>query len=143
MAHALLNLGSKRLGNTMIDALFNQPNYVAAKRMLDATALRFEAVASNLANVETPGYRRIHVPTSFANELQQAIASGNPQEIAALRPRLEEDRDAVARRPDGNTVDLEGEMLQLYRTSVEHAAQTQFVTGNLLKLRYAITGRQG
>jgi len=43
----------------MIDGLFNQTNYVAAKKMLDATALRHEAIASNLANLETPRYKRV------------------------------------------------------------------------------------
>ena len=38
----------------MIDALFSQSNYLAAKKMLDASVLRHEAIASNLANLETP-----------------------------------------------------------------------------------------
>ena len=29
----------------MIDALFNEPNYLAAKKLTDATALRFRASA--------------------------------------------------------------------------------------------------
>ena len=29
----------------MIDALFNEPNYLAAKKLMDATALRFRASA--------------------------------------------------------------------------------------------------
>ena len=37
----------------MIDALFNQPNFLAAKRLLDATALRHEAITSNLGHLET------------------------------------------------------------------------------------------
>jgi flagellar basal-body rod protein FlgB len=46
----------------MISALFSQPNYVGAKKMLDATVLRHEAIASNLANIETPNYKRMDVP---------------------------------------------------------------------------------
>jgi len=45
----------------MIDALFADSYYTAAKKMLDVTALRHEAIASNLANVETPGYKRLDV----------------------------------------------------------------------------------
>jgi flagellar basal-body rod protein FlgB len=49
----------------MIEALFNQPDYLAAKKTLDAVALRHEAIASNIANVETPGYRRIDLATHW------------------------------------------------------------------------------
>jgi len=45
----------------MINALFNQPSYIATKVSLDVTALRHEAIASNMANIETPGYKRIDV----------------------------------------------------------------------------------
>ena len=45
----------------MIEALFNQPNYQATKKLLDVSVLRHEALASNLANLETPNYKRIDV----------------------------------------------------------------------------------
>ena len=61
----------------MIDALFNQPTYVAAKKMLDVTVLRQEAIASNLANLETPNYKRLDVAPSFEAQLSQAVASGD------------------------------------------------------------------
>ena len=50
----------------MIDALFSQTNYAATKKMLDATALQYEAIASNLNNIEKPGYKRIDLDSSFA-----------------------------------------------------------------------------
>jgi len=59
----------------MIDALFNQPNYLAAKKMLDVTVLRHEAIASNLANVEVPNYKRLDVSPSFESQLAQAVAT--------------------------------------------------------------------
>jgi flagellar basal-body rod protein FlgB len=43
----------------MIEALFNQPNYLAAKKTLDAVVLRQQAIANNIANLETPGYKRV------------------------------------------------------------------------------------
>ena len=36
----------------MIEAIFSQPAYAATKKLMDATALRHEAIASNLANIE-------------------------------------------------------------------------------------------
>ncbi|MBL9137207.1 MAG: hypothetical protein JNK85_15145 [Verrucomicrobiales bacterium] len=127
----------------MIDALFNQPNLLAAKRLLDATALRHEAIASNLAHLETPGYKRVDLAPAFESELKQAIDSRNVGRLQSMAPRLEEDRTAIAQRRDGNTVDLESELVRLNRNGVEHAVETQLVTGALLKLRLAITGRAG
>ena len=95
----------------MIDALFNQTNYQATKKLLDATALRHEAIASNLANLETPGYRRVDVAPSFSAELQQALKSGSADRLASLRPALALDPDAIASNRDGNSVQLETEML--------------------------------
>lgn len=125
----------------MIEGLFNQTNYVAAKKMLDATALRHEAIASNLANLETPHYKRIDVAPTFASELQQAVASKEPAKIGNLQPQLAVDPTAVATRKDGNTVQLEAELLKLNQNFMEHQLETQLVSGALLKLRLAITGR--
>lgn len=125
----------------MIDALFSQTNYIAAKKMLDVTALRHEAIAGNIANVETPQYKRIDVSPSFVNELQRAIASRDPGQIQAMRARVEPDPTATSGGLDGNTVQLEDELLKLQQNSVAHTLETQLVTGTLLRLRLAITGK--
>ncbi|HXJ55502.1 MAG TPA: flagellar basal body rod protein FlgB [Verrucomicrobiae bacterium] len=125
----------------MIEGLFNQSGYVGAKKMLDLSALRHEAIASNLANLETPHYRRVDVDPNFSAQLQQAVASRDPQRIAALEPELVPDLNAVGHRKDGNTVELESELLKLNQNFMEHQMETQLITGALLKLRLAITGR--
>lgn len=125
----------------MIDALFNQTNYVAAKKGLDVIALRQEAIAGNIANLETPGYQRLDVAPSFNTELERACASGDARSIAALRPTLAPDATAVALGPDGNTVNLESELLQSNKNYLAHTLETQLVTGSLLRLKLAITGK--
>jgi len=125
----------------MITALFDQPNYLAAKKMLDATVLRHEAIASNIANLETPHYKRLEVARSFTTELREALASKSTARIASLRPHLAVDETAVSPNRDGNTVQLENELLQLNQNFVEHSLETQLITGALLRLKLAITGR--
>lgn len=125
----------------MIEALFNQSQYVAAKRMMDFTALRHEAVASNLANLETPNYKRVDVAPVFRTELQQAIAAGETKRVRSLRPQLQVDPTATARNRDGNTVRFEEELTQFNQNVLEHSVETHMVTNALLKLRLAITGR--
>ena len=125
----------------MIDALFNSPNYVATKKMLDVTALRAEAISANLANVSRPNYKRVDVAPSFDAEMRSAVQNGTPESIASLTPKLAIDENAEANDRDGNTVQLEDEMLAMNENSLAHATETQMLTGAMLRLRLAITGR--
>ena len=125
----------------MIDALFNQTYYTAAKKMLDATVLRHEAIASNLANLETPNYKRLDVAQSFSTQLKQAMGSDDSAQISALHPKLEVDPTAVAQSRDGNTVQLESELANLQQNTVAHAVETQMITSQMVRLRLAITGK--
>lgn len=125
----------------MIEAIFNQPNYLAAKKTLDAVALRQEAIANNIANLETPGYKRMDIAPAFQAELERAISAGDPQQISNLKPTLAADPNAVASSRDGNTVHLEQELMQMNQNAVTHTLETQLVSSMLQRMRMAITGR--
>ena len=125
----------------MIDALFNDSNYVAAKKMMDATVLRHEAIASNLANIDTPNYKRLDVDASFSAELKQALASGSVDQLTVLQPKLAVDTSAVAQSRDGNTVNLETELANLQQNGLAHGLETQLINYTLQHLQTAITGR--
>ena len=125
----------------MIEALFNQPNYLAAKKTLDAVVLRQDAIANNIANLETPGYKRVDLAPSFEMELERACASGDPEEINSLKPTLTIDPTAIPSSRDGNSVHLESELLQLSENEVEHSLETQLISGMLQRMQMAITGK--
>jgi flagellar basal-body rod protein FlgB len=125
----------------MIDALFSDSNYVTAKKMLDVSLLRHEAIASNLANIETPNYKRIDVAPAFESQLQAAISTGNTASITGMQPQLAVDTSAVTNRADGNTVQLESEMLKLNQNTLENSVETQLVIESLTRMRMAVTGR--
>lgn len=125
----------------MIEGLFNQTNYVATKKMMDATILRQEALASNIGNVETPGYQRMDVSQDFKSQFAKALAEGGKEALNGLQPNLEVDSTAIARDESGNTVDLETEVLKLSENQIAHQLESKIVTGALAKLRLAITGR--
>ncbi len=125
----------------MIDALFNQPGYLGAKRMLDATVARHDALATNIANAETPHYQRIDLAPTFREELQTALASQDPARLSALHVRVAADLQALPRSRDGNTVNLEHELVELSQNSLQHAVESQIVSASLAKLRLAITGK--
>jgi len=126
----------------MIDPIFHSDNYQLARKLLDAAALRSEAIASNIANAETPGYRRLDVSADFAEQLKARTQAGElAGDSDTLRPSLVQDPYARTVRPDGNSVDIENELLAMNKNSVEYEFLTDVVSGNIKQLKMAITGR--
>lgn len=123
----------------MIEALFSNNTYNASKALLDVTSARQAALSANIANAETPGYKRIDLPANFQAELAGKIRAGQASEIGT--PSLVRDRLAVARGADGNNVQLDKELLHLGNNSLEYDTLVEFVSGSLQQLKAAITGR--
>ena len=126
----------------MIEPIFQNDSYQLARKLLDAAVLRRDAIASNIANVETPGYHRMDVAPDFAAQLKARLASGDVSALAdAPAPKLAEDSTARSLRPDGNTVEIEHELLAMNRNAVEYDYLTEVVSSNLKQLKLAISGR--
>ena len=125
-----------------IEPIFQSDDtYALARKLLDLSALRQEAIASNIANAETPGYRRIDVSPDFASQLKSQISAGAPvAALDSLHPSLAEDGQARTVRPDGNSVDIEHELLAMNKNSVEYGFLTEVVSTNIKQLKMAISG---
>jgi flagellar basal-body rod protein FlgB len=125
-----------------VDPIFQTQNYQLARRLLDATALRHEAIATNVANVETPGFRRLDIAPDFAVQLRSQLATnGLSDRAAGPQPKIVEDGAARSVRPDGNSVEIERELLALNRNTIEYHFLGEIVSSNLKQLKMAITGR--
>jgi flagellar basal-body rod protein FlgB len=126
----------------MLDPIFQTDNYQLARKLLDASVLRQEAIATNIANAETPGFRRLDLAPDFATQLKARMASGDfAASAGTLQPTLAEDQTARSVRPDGNTVELERELVAMDRNSVDFDFASQVVTWNLKQLKVAILGK--
>ena len=105
-------------------------------RVMDAAALRQKVIAQNVANVNTPGYRRLAV--EFEGEMAKAL--GTPGGAAgAVSPTV-----VVADGPervDGNTVDLDREMGDMNKNSLLYQAAAQIAASRMASLRAAVAGR--
>ena len=75
------------------------------ERALAGSSRRHTAIASNLANVNTPGYRRQDV--DFASALQSAWGAGSAA-VESIDPVTQADPAAPV-RADGNSVDIDTE----------------------------------
>lgn len=129
----------------MTDIFINRTNAVLAK-VLDGAAERQKTIADNIANIETPGYTRKEV--SFENRLIDILRQDglNQQaEISAIRMvtvNAQEDTD-TARRVNGNNVDIEREMANLAKNSLQFEATAQFLSDRISGLRNAIKEGKG
>jgi flagellar basal-body rod protein FlgB len=125
----------------MVDPVFQSGTYQMARKLLDAAALRQEAIAANIANAETPGYRRLDISSDFAATLKASFQNGEIDRTADLKPKLAEDAHARTVRPDGNTVEIEHELLAMNKNAAEYEYLTEIVSRNIKQLKLAITGR--
>ena len=114
---------------------------MVSKKLLDATHLRHEALANNLANVETPGFKRRDLPQNFSVELRRAVDRKDFGRVKSLLPRSSEDRQAKPVRMDGNTVQLDEEMLAMNRNALNYEYLSGAVGGTIKELNKAIRGR--
>jgi len=124
----------------VIEGILQTKNYTLAKHLLDVADTRHRALSGNLANVETPGYKRVDLPEDFASELRKAVEGGS-FEPGKFRAQMREDPSARAVRPDGNNVALDEELLEINRNALEYQFLTEYVSRSVRRLETAITGR--
>ena len=79
---------------------------IGLEAALKGAAARQRALASNIANVNTPGYQRVDV--DFTSALKTAISKDDRDALHRFTPTVKVDGQA-AMRADGNGVDLDAE----------------------------------
>lgn len=93
----------------------------------DASWLRNEAISNNIANVDTPGYKRQDV--AFEAELEKALGMNRyvsmDEKVASIKTnRLEgrpyTDYSNYSYRLDGNNVDIENENVYLAENQLKY-----------------------
>ncbi len=80
--------------------------------------MRHNALASNLANANTPGYQRVDV--DFHGALSAAMGDRERLERTTFSPTV--DATAGVVRADGSTVDVDAESARLAANALEHSA---------------------
>ncbi len=125
----------------MIDGLMQRENYVLAKKLLDVSHARQVALSSNLANVETPGYKRQDISADFDAQLRNLASKNDVAAIRDLRYDTITDHNSPNVRPDGNNVQMDNELLLMQKNSVQYEFLAQYTSNSLKQLKMAITGR--
>lgn len=93
----------------------------------DATATRHEIIANNIANVDTPNYKRKDI--RFETELKHAFAHSDEDTVDArvkhldldsLEPEVYTDYAELSYRYDGNNVDINNENAILAENEIKY-----------------------
>lgn len=115
---------------------------VEALRRASAFALRrHELLAENIANADTPGFQARDL--NFAHELSLAqLVRSRPDPVsgAGMDLRIVEAPDGPP-KPDGNTVDLERQMVRLGQNALYHNVVVHLLNARFNALKTAITSR--
>jgi flagellar basal-body rod protein FlgB len=130
-----------------LDAIFSSPTLQSLRLTMDDTAMRQTAISSNIANVNTPGYQRVDISSTFQQAYTDALrglGNGNTSVTADNMPDASIQTASVQgpARPDGNTVQIEQEMLDLAQNSAKYEFAGQVMSSNFHGLKYAITGQE-
>lgn len=119
-------------------------------KSLKAASLRYEVIADNIANIDTPGFKKSFVV--FEDILRETLEGrdssslrkthpnhfGNTDSFEGIQPEVKKD-DQTSLRLDGNNVDIEEEMTQLVMNTVNYNFTAQQINNKLAMLRYVIT----
>lgn len=121
----------------------------ALRRQMTIAVARQVVAAGNLANVDTPGFRarEIDFDRTLDSRLDGALplAATNPAHLpSGTGPAAPAARDAdgLAPRRDGNTVQLDRELLAMTSAAGDFAKAQTALSAKFRLVRYAISGGQ-
>lgn len=84
-----------------------------------AESFRQKAISNNIANLETPGYRRIDI--KFEELLAKCLKSGDPTKLAKIVPEIYRPEQTPV-KSNGNDVNYEAEVGQMIKNTIRHKA---------------------
>lgn len=123
------------------------------ERSLDAASLRQKVLSNNIANVDTPNFKRSDI--SFESTLQASLNQDTPSirgfrtdprhipigppSFSEIRPEIIVESSTTVNN-NGNNVDIDSEMTQLAVNQIKYNTLIQDLNGYLARLRSAIQG---
>ena len=93
-----------------------------------AENLRQKAIASNIANIKTPGYRRIDA---------KALGSSGAADLSEVEPQIHQPKQTPV-KSDGNDVSLEVEVGGMVKNTLRHKAYIRLLGKKYSQIELAI-----
>lgn len=111
----------------------------------DASWIRENVIANNVANVDTPGYKRKDV--EFQDILDRELMStqyrtlqdaANNVSLDSLNARIYTDHESFSYRLDGNNVDIDTENVELASEELRYQTLTTAVAQEFTRMKSAM-----
>jgi flagellar basal-body rod protein FlgB len=104
------------------------------EKYMDVLTARQKLVSSNIANVDTPGYKTqdLDFENEFKSLLEGTSSAPQAQPVSGLRSKN-----------DGNNVNLDREARLLSENSIRFSAATNLLKGQIRMIKSAIHEGQG
>lgn len=116
---------------------------LAVERAMSGASLRNEAISSNIANANTPGF----VPKDVDFHSALATALGEGEDVSEVRDSIQrtafeaEPDGTVQMRADGSGFDIDAQAAQLAANGLEYEALVAVAKGRIDILKSAIGSR--
>lgn len=116
-------------------------NYInVLEKACDAGWMRNAAISNNIANVDTPGYKRKDV--DFESYLQSAVFGGSSLDdniasvdLDTITGTTYTDYGQVDYRLDGNNVDIDTENVELAKNQMKYYTMLDSITQEFTRLK--------
>lgn len=102
---------------------------------IKAENLRQKTIANNIANIETPGYRRIDV--KFEELLAKSLKSSDEVNLSDLEPIIYRPKETPV-NSNGNDVSLESEVGQMVKNTLRHTAYIRLLNKKYKQIELAM-----
>ncbi len=104
---------------------------------LQSSVIKNDVIQNNIANADTPNYKRqvVHFEEELSREMDKARVTGNFNTTNVI-PTIT--TDPTSYRLDGNSVDMNTEMVELYQNSIKYDMLANSVTNNLKRINVAL-----
>ena len=138
----------KNGGENVLNGIFRQNTLL--EKSLDASWVRNEVVSENLANVDTPGYKRkvvefesllkdalenrLDMKTSHSRHIRNDAASV----INSTGARIKRENKDFNLRLDGNNVDIDNEMSALAKNTIKYNTLVQSLNLSMRRIKMSV-----
>lgn len=102
---------------------------------IKAESLRQKAIASNTANLKTPGYRAVDV--RFEELLAKALDGSGAAELSEIEAQIYQAKQTPV-KANGNDVSLEAEVGKMVKNTLRHTAYVRLLSKKYRQIEMAI-----
>ncbi len=122
--------------------LFDRSRIPLLEKELDASVVRNKAIADNIANIDTPGYKRVDV--SFRQALANAIDNSSDdvnlsENVEQVDPTIQIDPSNLL-TSGANNVDIDQEMAELAKNQLQFKLAAKLMSQTFTLIDKSING---